>query len=72
MGTRFPVLLGLAVALACSGCAAVKPHQREYLAQPEMSPATDRLEEYFYSHEESAREAGFGGHGAAGGGCGCG
>jgi hypothetical protein len=72
MGNRLPVLLGLALALASSACVTVKPHQRQHLSQPEMTPATDRLEEYFYSHVESAREAGFGGHGAAGGGCGCG
>jgi hypothetical protein len=54
------------------GCVTVKPHEREHLAQPEMDPAGDALEETFYSHIESAREGGFGGHGAAGGGCGCG
>jgi hypothetical protein len=37
-----------------------------------MNPATEGLEEQFQSHVESAREGGFGGHGAAGGGCGCG
>lgn len=73
MGIRLPpIYCALAVALTCSACVTVKPHQRQHLAQPEMDPATDRLEEYFYSHVESAREGGFGGHGAAGGGCGCG
>jgi hypothetical protein len=37
-----------------------------------MSAATEMEEETFHSHVEAAREAGFGGHGAAGGGCGCG
>lgn len=73
MGLRLPpVLLGLACVLTCSACVTVKPHQRQHLAQPEMNPATNALEENFYVHVESAREGGFGGHGAAGGGCGCG
>ncbi|KIG13177.1 hypothetical protein DB30_00485 [Enhygromyxa salina] len=37
-----------------------------------MDPASHALDEQFLSHIESAREAGFGGHGASGGGCGCG
>ncbi len=64
--------LSLAVTVAAGGCVTVKPYERQYLAQPEMDPATDALEEIFYSHFEAAREGGFGGHGAAGGGCGCG
>jgi hypothetical protein len=78
MGSRagqtivFTALLGLVVGLGVSGCVTVKPYEREYLALPEMNPASDALEESFYSHIESAREGAFGGHGAAGGGCGCG
>jgi len=72
MGIRPPVLITLVAALACSACVIVKPHQRQHLAMPEMNPATDTLEETFHSHIESAREGGFGGHGASGGGCGCG
>lgn len=73
MGLRLPpALIILTAALACSACVIVKPHQRQHLAQPEMNPATDALEETFCSHIESAREGGFGGHGASGGGCGCG
>jgi len=63
--------LGLG-ALSLSACATVKPSEREVLSRPEMNPATEGLEEQFQSHVESAREGGFGGHGAAGGGCGCG
>lgn len=59
-------------ALATSACVTVKPTQRKELAKPEMNPASDAEEETFHSHVEAAREAGFGGHGAAGGGCGCG
>jgi hypothetical protein len=62
----------IALALASSACVTVQPHERQYLAQPEMDPAGDALEETFHSHIESAREGGFGGHRASGGGCGCG
>lgn len=55
-----------------AGCATVKPSEREVLSRPEMNPASEGLEEQFQSHVESAREGGMGGHGAAGGGCGCG
>jgi hypothetical protein len=65
-----PVILGFV--LTAVGCATVKPSEREVLSRPEMNPATEGMEEQFQSHVESAREGGFGGHGAAGGGCGCG
>lgn len=76
-GSRMPAKIALAAAIVTLGvgssaCVTVQPHERQYLAQPEMDPATDALEETFHSHIESAREGGFGGHGAAGGGCGCG
>ena len=73
MGTRLPsAFVALVVLLAGCGCVTVKPYERQLLAAPEMNPATDALEETFHSHVESAREGGFGGHGASGGGCGCG
>lgn len=55
-----------------SSCVTVTPAERQLLSQPEMTPATDATEEVWHTHVEAAREAGFGGHGAAGGGCGCG
>lgn len=55
-----------------ASCVTVTPAQRKFLSQPEMTPAADAEEEYWHTHVEAAREAGFGGHGAAGGGCGCG
>ena len=64
--------MGVACCVWVSGCVTVKPTQRQQLAKPEMTPATESEEEVFHSHVEAAREAGFGGHGAAGGGCGCG
>lgn len=70
--TRWAFTFGL-TALACtSACVTVTPAQRELLSRPEMTPAADAHEEIFHSHIEAAREAGFGGHGSAGGGCGCG
>jgi hypothetical protein len=63
------VLLPLLVGL---GCVTVKPSQRQHLSKPEMTPAADADEERFHTHVEAAREGSFGGHGAAGGGCGCG
>jgi len=65
-------VLLMAAAAATSGCATVPASQRGYLAQPEMNPAEAAHEESFHSHIEAAREAGMGGHGAQGGGCGCG
>lgn len=66
------VVLATVLVLGASGCVTVKPTQRQQLAKPEMSPVTDSEEETFHGHVEAAREAAFGGHGAAGGGCGCG
>ena len=67
-----PSLACLALVLSVAGCAITPPSQRGLLAQPEMDPALDVEEETFHSHIEAAREGGFGGHGAQGGGCGCG
>jgi len=61
-----------AFAIVTAGCVTVGPAQRAQLAKPEMTPAGETAEETFHSHVEAAREGGFGGHGAAGGGCGCG
>ncbi len=69
---RVRALLPSTVVAALASCVTVQPHQRGELAKPEMNPASDQMEETFHSHIESAREGGFGGHGAQGGGCGCG
>ncbi|MCX4245797.1 DUF4266 domain-containing protein [Paraliomyxa miuraensis] len=67
------VVLGGSVGMALlTGCVTVSPAERQQLSKPEMTPATDASEEVWHTHVEAAREAGFGGHGAAGGGCGCG
>ena len=63
-------LVLLVGATFATGCSAVKPWQRELLAQPGMkldaSPST-RAEQ----HMLESREASVGGFGAGGGGCGC-
>jgi len=69
---RRVLLIGGVIALSAASCVTVKPSQRQYLALPEMEPETGADEEEWQTHVESAREGGFGGHGAAGGGCGCG
>ena len=61
-----------AAALLLGACVTVSPAQRQLLSKPEMTPAADAHEEVMHVHVEAAREAGFGGHGVAGGGCGCG
>ena len=62
----------LLLAASQAACVTVRPAERQVLSRPEMDPARDAPEEIWHSHVESAREGGFGGHGAAGGGCGCG
>lgn len=77
LAPRPPHLEGCLGALALgatllTGCVTVTPAERQQLSTPEMTPATDAHEEVWHTHVEAAREGGFGGHGAAGGGCGCG
>lgn len=71
-GPRAPIAAALALACTQVACVTVRPSERQVLSKPEMDPAHDVHEEAFQSHVESAREGAFGGHGAAGGGCGCG
>jgi hypothetical protein len=59
------------VAAAATGCAPVKPYQREYLSLRPMRPTAESSEDRFRGHWGSSREGSEGGFGAAGGGCGC-
>lgn len=68
--TLFAVSGALAVALA-SGCAEVKPWERNILAQPEMQLVPDKLGAYVDDHVYFSKEAATGGKGVGGGGCGC-
>ncbi|HVR64904.1 MAG TPA: DUF4266 domain-containing protein [Polyangia bacterium] len=54
-----------------SGCATVKPHQREYLADRIMKLDGNPQEQAADAHVLSNREGAIGGSGTAGGGCGC-
>jgi hypothetical protein len=56
---------------AASGCAAVKPWERETLALPEMAWEPDPLEAKRNAHVHYSKEAALPGGGAGGGGCGC-
>lgn len=71
---RVACMLAAAPALLiAAGCVTVvTPAQRANLSKPEMAPESDADEESFHTHIEAAREGSMGGHGAAGGGCGCG
>ncbi|KAA3616041.1 MAG: DUF4266 domain-containing protein [Calditrichaeota bacterium] len=66
------VFVLLALAILFSSCAAVKPWEREKLADPIMifneNPIDAGIQEHFIEHREGAAGA----TGAQSGGCGCG
>src|SRR5437016_4651295 len=68
------LLLG-ALALGAAGCNAhrwaVKPNEREYLADRIMRFGADPQEDAADQHVLTNREGAMGGSGTAGGGCGC-
>lgn len=64
------LLCALCVA-ATSGCAAVRPWERESLARRDMAWDPDPLEAQLQAHIHFAKEASLAGSGAGGGGCGC-
>jgi len=61
----------LAPALLGTGCAAVKPWEREILARDDMAWDPDVLEAQRQAHVYFSKEASLAGGGAGGGGCGC-
>ena len=63
----------LVLAVAASGCAAtaVKPWDRDLLAQPKMRFAPLALEHAIDQHVYFSKEGSLGGMDVAGGGCGC-
>lgn len=64
--------LGALVLLAVvAACAPVKPWQRGALADRRMLPAVQPEREAGREHVLGVREGAQGGHGAAGGACGC-
>ena len=68
---RYLVTVIALSALLLSGCADVKPWDRDLLAQKKMqlvpSPVDNALDEHIYFSKEAAS----GGQGVGGGGCGC-
>jgi hypothetical protein len=63
--------LCMVVVLCCAGCTHVKPHQREVLSRPSMSPSTDAYNASFEAHLRESREGATSSASAGGGGCGC-
>lgn len=68
---RALALVALGVLLAGSGCAHVKPWEKEKLAERKMQFGADPDEAELDLHMQEAREGSSGGYGSAGGGCGC-
>jgi hypothetical protein len=68
--TRLVVLL-LAAALPGCGRFAVRPSEKEHLADRTMRPDADGQERAADDHVLSNREGSAGGRGTGGGGCGC-
>lgn len=69
-----PILLALAVMLGVmtiSGCARVKPWEREHLADPIMQLDANKEEKAVREHFLGTREGSAGSFGVSGGGCGC-
>jgi hypothetical protein len=68
---RFACIAAALGILCASGCTAVAPYQRGYLARPDMAfdadPGTVKSIEKTYA----AKEAASGGAAVGGGGCGC-
>lgn len=59
------------VTVAASGCATVRPYEKEHLADPVMSFRADAREAADELHWMEAREGSTGGAGGAAGGCAC-
>jgi hypothetical protein len=65
-------LLGLVIASsALSGCAAVKPWERDVLARSDMAWDPDPQQAALRNHIHFSKEASMPGSGGGGGGCGC-
>ena len=69
---RYLSWFAVAIAFAtCTGCVAVRAHERGHLAKRGMTEDRDAGESRFLEHERGAREGADGGTGQPGGGCGC-
>ena len=65
------IILGILAVVALSGCAQVKPWERDVLAKKEMALDPDGLHAAIQQHIYFSKEAASGGYGTGGGGCGC-
>ncbi|HZS36102.1 MAG TPA: DUF4266 domain-containing protein [Polyangia bacterium] len=65
------LLAAMSMGLAGCGRYAVRPDEKEYLADRIMQPDYDATESALDQHVLSNREGSAGGSGASGGGCGC-
>jgi hypothetical protein len=73
-GDKMKRLWILALALAgatLSGCAAVAPYEREYLAEDAMQIEPDPIDAGYNDHIYFSIEGSSGGRSFGGGGCGC-
>jgi len=61
----------LIVLVSAGGCAAVKPWEREYLADKIMQFDPDTLRAEWHLHVQDVLEGDRGGFNGSGGGCGC-
>ena len=71
MKTKAFLFLASVVLFGATGCANVKPWQREHLADYTMQPDRDPLGIGQKEHIWFSREEASGGRGVGGGGCGC-
>jgi hypothetical protein len=65
------VVLPLLCSIAGCGRYAVRPDEKEYLADRIMQPDYESQDQAVTQHVLTNREAAQGGYGAGGGGCGC-
>jgi hypothetical protein len=59
------------LAIACAGCAEVRPWERDALARPDMAWDPDPLGASLGKHIQFSKEASLDGAPGGGGGCGC-
>jgi hypothetical protein len=68
---RLRAALAVLATLALSGCATVRPYEREHLVDRIMSFQADAKADARLTKSFDAREGSTGGNGGAGGGCAC-
>ncbi|MFI5306558.1 MAG: DUF4266 domain-containing protein [Polyangiales bacterium] len=65
------IFLSLLLCAIASGCATVRPEEKERLAEPSMGFTSGGMAERHEQHMLENREASYGAGSARGGGCGC-